>query len=99
MGKKKVVNLPEDTATEAQAQASPEPARPPAGDYCRIVNLTRQALQCPLTTGRTVPLGPNVPGRQLHISAPILKKHKTGALFAWERKHIIRFAPVEEGEL
>lgn len=82
-----------------QQPACAGPVCPPPSDYVIIVNLTKSPKQCPLRTGRSVSLGPRLPGQSIHKSAPILKKDRTDILFQWEKKGVIAFEAPEGGAL
>jgi len=87
---------PAEGGESSTAEAAP--TGPPDGDYCILVNLTKDPLDCALRSGINVPLGPRVRGLNIHRSKPVLKKERTPLLFKWEKQGRIAFEPVPGGE-
>jgi hypothetical protein len=58
-----------------------------------IVNLTKQALQPALRNGKTVNLGPRVPGMKINRSEPILRRLLTPEIDQMKRKGMLALEP------
>lgn len=75
------------------------PAGPPPSDFVRIINKRPHKLDCPLTTGRCVAVGPFTPNLNIHTSRPIRKSERTAQLFSWEKLGWIEFQECQGGDL
>lgn len=91
MAKKKTKNdpAPETAGADAPQAAQATPAGPPPTDYVRVVNRTKTKQDLPLATGENVPLYPRTPGREIHISRPILRKHIGAPIRRLEKRGIV----------
>ena len=74
------------------------PATEAPRDYVRVVNLsTTGQIQIPLRDGTSVSLGPRLPGKQIHVSAPILKKNVGEAVRNMAKRKQIALEEVQGG--
>jgi hypothetical protein len=89
------LNPPEAPFTEG-GQSGEEPvtaAGRPITDYVVIVNLTKMTIPCELRNGRSVNLGPRVPGMKIHKSEPILRGLLTPEIYLREKKRMLAIEP------
>jgi hypothetical protein len=83
---------------EADVGAVIEPRVPDnqPNDYVKLINLGRTGVQIPLRDGSpSVNLGPMLPGRDLHVSGPVLKKLLPQAVRNMIKRGQIAVQPVE----
>jgi hypothetical protein len=84
--------LSAESAAEPQSEPSSAAGRP-ITDYVVIVNLTKMTIPCELRNGRSVNLGPRVPGMKIHKSEPILRGLLTPEIYLREKKRMLALEP------